>query len=239
MILNSKFHDYYDNCLGFGRDKKVVYDRETKVLTDRDRGTSRKVSVKEINVALAACNGWGPDIHTEHRGHWITEDRRYHSVMVIGFCGHLYKVLGKHWFDHGGIIHGKYVPSNWKVEPLFTAEDMPADIRRSSPHWGRDLTYEQWFKEPLHRENNDPFIEYDAPVFVAYADRVIVNPCLRDFGFHHFKDGTTAFQEISAYIAGTLSSAKQMQVPVDDVNMAHSKGFDKHSFRRAPTKKGK
>jgi len=238
MILNSKFHDYYDNCLGFGRDKKVVYDRETKVFTNREEGSRRVVSTKEINVALAACNGWGPDIHqTSGMVPRDVDVRRF--VVVIGFCGILYKVLLTCRYGRSGIIDGKYDAGGWTHELMFTAHQMPEHVRNGAAYYYSKLTLGDEFKQALTRENNDPFIEYDAPVFLAYANYVIVNPNLKEYGFHHFKDGTTAFQEISAYIAGTLSSAKQMQVPVDDVNMAHSKGFDKHSFRRAPTKKGK
>ena len=97
---------------------------------------------------------------------------------------------------------------------------------------------EEWFAQPMSRRNDEVFIFYDAPILLINDKTVQVNPNLKDLGYAPHKDGTSLFQEISSYIAGTLNTAKQMKgTERNDELTALSKGFDKNSFRKSPTKR--
>lgn len=66
---------------------------------------------------------------------------------------------------------------------------------------------------------------------------LIKNPILSDFGFHRQLDSYTATQEIEMYL-GRLAYNDTPPMPVgSDKVIAESKGFDKYSFRKLPTKK--
>lgn len=247
MLINSKFQDYYDSCLGYGIDKKVVYNREPRYFTDVVRSSSEgyghsllsKVSIKEINMTKAACNGWGPDMtnHREmYRRHGVCT---YSSIAVLGFCGTLTKVYLSYTYRASDIVHGKYVEGGWVSDMYMSAEKMPEDLKKRRLGYFDKGTIGDSFKEVMERKNDDLFLELNAPVFLAYSDFLIVNPELKKLGFSKIKDGVSAFQEISAYISGTLNANRVEPEPITDVLRAQTHGFDKNSFRKAPTKRGK
>lgn len=240
MIIKSDFQDYYDYCLGYGIDKKVVYNRKKEII--EARRAMEEVPPK-LKAVLSSCNGWGPDMTL-----WpirAYSSGRAVSVVVVGFAGKLMKVIltdtlvktpvervtRKGYYPH--------VNEEWVKELHFTADTLPADITEKKRWRLHNLTYGDVFKAPLTRENDEVFIALGAPVFVAYEDAVIINPKLSDYGFGKHVDGVTAFQEISTYIAGALSSANSLPMVTDDKSLAQAKGFDKHSFRKGPTKRKK
>lgn len=66
---------------------------------------------------------------------------------------------------------------------------------------------------------------------------LIKNPILKDFEFGKLVDPYTAVQEIEMYL-GRLATNNTPPMPVgSDKVIAESKGFDKYSFRKLPTKK--
>jgi hypothetical protein len=66
---------------------------------------------------------------------------------------------------------------------------------------------------------------------------LIKNPILEKFCFHRLIDPYTAIQEIEMYIGRiAINNTPPMPVGSDKV-IAESKGFDKWSFRKPPTKK--
>lgn len=246
MLINSKFQDYYDSCLGYGIDKKVVYNRETQYFTDvvssisERSGNSlrRKVSIKEINLVKAAGNGWGPDMTTHREMFRIDGVCTYSSIAVLGFCGNLTKVYLSHTYRHSEFTHGKYIEGGWVSDMYMSSESMPEEFKKRRLGYFDKATIGDAFKEVMERKNDGLFLELNAPVFLAYSDFLIVNPELKKIGFSKIKDGVSTFQEIGAYIAGTLNANRVEPEPITDVLRAQTHGFDKNSFRKAPTKRG-
>ena len=95
------------------------------------------------------------------------------------------------------------------------------------------------------------FKKYNVPVFrmAGYFDKKIqvggikenlkfeLNPRLGDFGFYKVegKDSYTAYQDIRVYLGNDLAKDTEVEVPVGgDLIVAHSKGFNKYSFRKDP-----
>lgn len=244
MRIISPWRDYYDNCQGFGIDKLVTYHRENAKFTSifyNDKGNPFEKSIAEVNVGVNASSGWGPNLGNEVHG-LTKKPSSWGRVSVIGVCGVLHKVYIHSIFVHSSMEHGKYVPAGWQNTIYFSADQMPEEIRRTRAYldWGSRFVLEEWFAEPLNRRNDDVFVFYDAPLLLINAKTVQVNPNMKDLGFAPHKDGTSLFQEISSYIAGTLNTAKQMKgTERNDELTALSKGFDKNSFRKGPTKRGK
>lgn len=73
----------------------------------------------------------------------------------------------------------------------------------------------------------------------AFSSSVILNPILKDLQFTKVMDQFTLLQEIEMYM-GRLSENNTPAMPVGSNKViAESKGFDKWSFRKMPTKKVK
>ena len=67
---------------------------------------------------------------------------------------------------------------------------------------------------------------------------VIANPRLKDYQFERIKDSTTAFQEISMYLANILVEQKPV-AEVEDKYRVEQHGFDlKDSFRNTKQRSG-
>jgi hypothetical protein len=80
----------------------------------------------------------------------------------------------------------------------------------------------------VHREHNAP-----AFVYVMHGQgALVVNPCLREFGFMRVKDTYTAFQELQDYIGGILGQPEPAILHVSERDSLKQHGFDEQwSFR--------
>lgn len=235
MLIKSKFKDFYDSCLGYGVDKKVVYDRAERVISESWYEDGKKItSVKpETNLLRNICEPWGPEL-SNYSDRWDFDNwihqrkpgkvRRSSHVVALGFCGVVHKVL----VDHGWRSSAFYRQVHFSVE---TMDEELADGKS----FFRDKTRREEFSEPQSRENNEIFQALHAPVFVGWNDKIIVNPCLKELGFHKLRDGVSTFQELSAYISSALTPTVEPE-PISDVLRAQTHGFDKHSFRKGKQK---
>ena len=67
---------------------------------------------------------------------------------------------------------------------------------------------------------------------------LVKNPTLMDYQFYKVFDPYSAYQEISMFLGNQLCNTKEAEVPVgDDIVLAESKGYDKWSFRKEPSKR--
>lgn len=89
------------------------------------------------------------------------------------------------------------------------------------------------------------FRDVEAPVIhVTHGDRhqdmcVEVNPVLKNLGFASAVDPYTAYQTVEMFMGTNMATQMDPNVHVSDEIKAESHGFDKHSFRSAPTRKTK
>lgn len=67
---------------------------------------------------------------------------------------------------------------------------------------------------------------------------VLINPNLYDLDFFQYTDAFQAFLSLERYLSNELAPRDgRMDKPISDKLKAESKGFDKFSFRKEPTKK--
>jgi len=92
-------------------------------------------------------------------------------------------------------------------------------------------------------ENKDTIAlhqHYNCPVILITVDRgpdrLIVNPCLKNWGFQRKVDPFTAFQEISMFTGGVLLRNTPKMVEIGNEDKIHKAGFDKRSSFRHPVK---
>jgi len=218
MILHSDFHDYYDNAIGFGVDEKVHYNRFTK----------------EIEIVLK----------TKH-------DRPVHSLSgLVGFCGSTFPFIKLHKWDKR-FRRSADEPTPQLLDLCFayslkTYKEKESDWYDYSNDFGynegtRNLKLKQFF-EDWSGQNDALFRELQIPIWVMTFNcgskkNGIANPKLKDYQFERIKDSTTAFQEISMYLANILVEQKEVAV-IEDKFRIEQHGFDlKDSFRNTKNRK--
>lgn len=230
LISKSAFKDYYDACIAYGIDPKVVFVRTKKeykvsgwesenaqVLSDI--GFNSAFSSVKIPAEIRYCFGG-------------TGDRV--DFAFIGFCGRIYPFLRVSEPSKLSPYHLLYT-AEAKVVYLHSYDDL-LKYHAENPDLGvikRFIECKEMrrFFEPI--ENAQPFLNAKTPIFAFCKDTFTVCPKLSELGFAKVIDGHQAFQEISAFISGTLDVMNQVPpLPITDKERAASKGFDQMSFRK-------
>ena len=238
MLLIKKFHDYYDTALGYGVDKSIVYKRKTE---------KRKIDL----------NQYFKSIHSTYTANSIY----WGSFGVISFCGKLYP------FRHCEIKTSDYMIENiqhYIFDPNYITSITKKRFEKHNfdRSWNyytktykdkrdkifystRDkfsLIQEEVNTLKIHHELKCPVLQFgygtEDKKYGEYTEsNVVLNPCLKDFGFQRVIDPYTAFQEISMFISGVLGGIEKDTINISDTDMRDAKGFNDMSFKKYPTKK--
>lgn len=246
MIIESKFKDYYDNCVGFGVDKMIVYRRETKKERpwELSRGSSPYADmILDVNDRVTEFLRECP---------WVNSKRI--RVVAAGFCGKIYLGLEVEKADSEYGIGWTKRFCYWHRDDFGADElaEVHSSYGVSSGMRSRVSTVAEWFKRTEGKrviECPDLFLKHKLVSFFTWAPgtflttdkfgyshvtccpQVIIDPCLKDHGFGKVMDGVTAFQEISMHLANCGSNESAEPAPLSEKGKVASKGFDKHSFR--------
>lgn len=248
MRIISKFHDYYDSCMSYGQDERLIYKRETVELPVK---LSTYPKLAEYYQSIPAG----------YRGYLVWSDIRR---VLIGVAGKLYAGYS--------VTHGPRIVSlSHRYEYAYTDEQILKKLQSSNFHSHHDqsdllsfylskekkrMGEQDRFTQANVRkftpiEAHDLFRQFNTPVFVYLNDRtpgfsvhnnykLIINPCLRDYDFQSLMDPFTAYQEISMYLGGVLGSSQDIPKETDDKIIRDSKGFDERSFKQvSPGKKAR
>ena len=236
LITKTSFKDYYDSCVGYGIDPLVVYVRERASYSvggyskESDQ-VLESVGFKKAIKKLRIPNGL----------RFSFDSKKGVTPAFVGFCGRIYPAVSvvektpEGYFYDPQLKTMTYKIGSKKMVILHSVDEVdhycqhhPENSALSKLACDKSLAD---FFQPV--EELDAFVMADAPV-IAYADSEYhVNPRLLDFRFDQVIDGIQAFQEISAFISGTLYSAKQTApLPITDRQRAATKGFDDLSFRK-------
>jgi len=124
----------------------------------------------------------------------------------------------------------KYVP--------WSARDNERHFFFSEREWSRWLEY----SEGKMVMPDKSFRDYESPILlytdIRSSQRLIVNPCLKDYGFSSLIDPWTAFQEIDMYLGNNMADQFDPSANRTDIEIRDSKGMDEWSFRNpSPGKK--
>ena len=240
MIIVSNFRDYYDSCVAYGIDKAIVYKREQEYISDpRSSVPGRSHNDNLCLDVLKAID--------QVKENLVTLGNEKYSRIFVGFCGKLYCGLREHDYENNT---SKFFwgPGDFTEEEL--REPLNANrVLIPSLHKAYAKSLADWYErngEWLVYDCKDLFIKYDLVSFglqvkffhngMLGEQYLMLNPALKDFGFQKAKSGLQAFQDIAMHISGVLRPVEKEPEPISDVLKAHSKGFDKHSFRKGPTK---
>ena len=232
MILQSKFHDYYDAVLKqAGRDPDVVFNRlqpEHPLPLPKD-------------FEFPNWTTWGNRLH---RGLNHPDDN--YEIGAILFCGKMHPYL-----KHQGVWKGP-VPES---EPTYTFDIDAIDelmhkiYADKHPHskWTRRNATSKWADQwsvwgrvlkPLHaaieRDYTELHREHNTPILAIYPDGwesglplfLHINPKLADFGFQRVVDPYQAYQQVYGFLSGVMARPEKEPRPTTDKQKVAAHGFD-------------
>lgn len=227
MRIISPFHDYYDNALGFGQDKTVVYVRKPEVKTTGIEGLTLPWQEMRANAKIIK---WGSAL------------RGYRSLVqaLILVGGKVYL----RWVDPRRIMQAE---NEFDTRVTHGSSDPDELLERSSIHVERFEQESAWDLERAGRYNSllDAFAQrtdldkihhtYNAPIVMLLPHNkpyAITNIPLLCFGIQEDLHAFEAFQAVSQYVDGILPRAGHEMVQLSDKELIVKAGFDlKTSFR--------
>lgn len=229
MRIISPFRDYYDTAQGFGADQTRVFVRKPKI---------HAVKPSDLPSVLR-------DLFREARGHG--DHTQVYSVIPIVFCGRLYhavrvthrvrdrsSLLGR----QETIVHYDLeVARNWAAANGLAAVERGMEARLRD---GRVATGTSQGR-PVDGAARDWLIENRAAILVGdeadYSGFLTENSPLAPLQFYRIFAAPQAYQELDMFLSGVLSAEDRPMLPISDEIRAQQHGFDRLSFRRAPTKR--
>lgn len=244
MLIISDFHDYYDTSIGYGVDKKIVYNRASQEYFSSRHKANDPVLSSVHNAIRQLEDKY--QLGGVFRGVSIDP----YTEFYVGFCGKiyigLYARVDAHTRQPITRFTWKDLQKNHPIEFYWQESDfLPGEFTKPRQRgWnGKERanhSVQRWF------ENNPPHIGHDfldvftsnkIVSFVNIAQKLVVDPRLKDYEFQRVMGSVEAFQEIGMFISGVLGLGEREMIKTEDKYIALSKGFDQHSFRKAPTKR--
>lgn len=232
MRIISKEHDYYDVVQKQGTDKSLLYLRNCSKVEGKNRSAFQKV-IHPITSNLKSV------YRIEH----FVREFGTTNIGFVLFCNKVYPYIEFKVTERTGkfsYVNEEVVCYNMKsVEKLMEKYDdgssgvstMMTKAKELFSNSGKEL---KGLIE-LH-------FEYKCPVFLVvyngFRDSVIINPSLKKAEFFKVFEAYSAYQELSMFIGGVLTTSAPKTVEISNEMKAAKHGFDKYSFKNPP-KKGK
>lgn len=248
MRTITRTHDYYDALMRSDLDKKIIFQREPKTLSMKDLDFNKRSrpyystwGTKENYDFFYISRGTTKETLQKRVYDQLVVDNRYVNVQsfLIGFCGTLYngmnvKTVNRQFKDEQYSILYEEEMYDY-LDKIFEHEKDSWYIKNTR-NTINDMKELKQSKKVL-----DLFLDQRVPYFViesdpdakSYGFRCILNCVLKDYEFYKMFDPYQAYQEIRMFVENQLAQDTQVVVPVgDDKIIAHSKGFNKYSFRK-------
>lgn len=231
MKIISRFRDYYDTVSAQYLDKETIYKREHSVIEIKDREDIPTVA--HFFIYNSTNNNY--DV----------------NFSIIGFCGQLIPVVTiKDRFSNHSV--GFYNLEDLKKYVVENKVPIKDEGRRRSTRWWKWYSYDLSIQEiELFFQNQEKFDKlkdlfgfHNVPVFVVRTEtnsykglKLSLNPMLANYSFAKIKDPYSAHQDLYTFIAGNLRQPDRPMIQISNQDKIDKHGFDKHSFRKMPTKK--
>jgi hypothetical protein len=251
MRIISKFQDYYDSALAFGHDEHVVFERkESSIRIDQrtPENSEYHFMIPSLGARSARRRWWGSDPITNRNGFEFA-----FYPFTVAFCGKLYRGIDIRYQKSGALDEWRskcfYDLASY-IEQLHRYGIAFKDKRSRSYAWdkfpkGSPLCFLE-VKEYFSTSAIDHvsfFAERSYPIAVCHhvmsetGMTVAFDTVLKDYKFYKVFDPYTAFQELVMFISGVMTREGNPMAGISDTDLRDKKGFDKMSFKKAPTKK--
>jgi hypothetical protein len=224
MLIISKRKDYYDGVVSTtGVDKTIVYDRQTKMFDEKEKGFpvtfQRWSPFKKDKKENPFINLSYHDINKEYEKQY-----QHYGFFIIGFCGKLYTGW-KLYYEERNFDPGSrhYRPTNLITEFNYDFDEIKK-IVKTKGYWG-DLeenvnNIKNFNAVELFRGLKTPVFVYDgdydrkeiSKYYKSNDTKFIINPNLGDYEFYKVFDAFRAFQEIQMFLSGVLGSGEKEMI---------------------------
>jgi hypothetical protein len=246
MLILSPYKDYYDQVLGQGIDKTLVYNRtQTETVVTKSHDIKHPPEIYEMvqlfEKNIGRTHGWNTNNFSA-------------MPFVIGFCGKMYlgyklqhyicKFVYEYAYDTETIVSFLEQYDKQELEKFLA----PSEKSKLLNKWFQNLRKDQMEKYFHFFDDNQYlhslFVNHKCPSFVFDLGKsemkFITNPELSKYDFKKVMNPYQAFQEISMYLGGVLGCGNPDMVKISDLELAKKHGMDKTSFRTpSPGKKFK
>ncbi len=252
MRIISKFHDYYDSALAFGHDDTIVFERkESSIRIDQrtPENSEYHFMIPSLGARSARRRWWSNEPITNRRGFEFT-----FYPFTVAFCGKLYRGITINTLQHRNVL------DEWVSNCFYDAESYTEQMRRYSLKYtdkrSRSYSWDKFPKgSPLCKDEVEEyfsasdidhisfFAECGYPIAVCHhvmsetGMTVTFDTALKDYKFFKVFDPYTAFQELDMFISGVMTREGNPMAGISDTDLRDKHGFDKMSFKKAPTKR--
>lgn len=231
MRIISPYRDYYDTAQGFGADQTRVFVRKPKV------------HAKAMSQVPSALSGLFSEAREDLSYSWGAG----YALVPLVFCGKLYRAVR--------ITHR----TRDRVSLIGQNEEVVHYDLKAAHNWAKDrglvavadslgsrLKKGRTFPGPAEAPAvagaaRDWLIENRVAVLVgdpaAYGSFLTENAPLAPLQFYKVFDAAQAYQELDMFLSGVLAAENRPMTPIPDNIRAQQRGFDRLSFRQAPTKR--
>jgi hypothetical protein len=238
MKIIGPHRDYYDSALRYGQSVELYFVRNAEIFNSREGGQAACVQRQFLFEGMPSARDSGN----------TKSGRLLLSPFRVAFCGKLYAGVAAQYWEKSDFMH-----STMETTPEFFY-DADALVRficghgfrghgapssRSGRQFG--LAAETFLRTP-QTEHFNFFAENSeaitlAQVFSGGAKVVTRNALLKTVAFYKVMDAWQAFQELEMFLGGIAAPENKMPVVIADKDRIAQRGFDRFSFRKAPTKR--
>lgn len=248
MKIISKFNDYYDTGLKFGVDSNLKFYRIF---------VEDKIDNELMNI-LKNCN----EFDNLFLNRTKFEDETSYDNFILVYLGNIYngirELLGRRYhYEYTDELNSLINNQDFKLE--FYRDKHMKKIKNMLNNNPINKFSDYFIKRNIVFMYLNNYLFSDGKIHVIYnypnIEKREVLPMLTDCSakyrdkfytlrsleFFRVKDAYTAFNEISMYIGGILSSKENNIININDKDILKKKGFDDMSFKKLPNpnKKGK
>ena len=231
MRIISQFKDYYDGVTKQGLDGRITFRRISEGLDARGQSGADE-SLKAVTSMLPVAGGI----------HGPAGDDFSLTPFMVGFCGKLYAGLAvEHRQGEETDRACVYSAGQYAAFCERLTEKRTAAPTGNLNRFVKSTDLGAFLKKYQADTSVSSELHAGRIVVALYlatrrrTPRIIINPRLEDLEFFRVFDASQAFQEIEMYLGGILAPEEAPTVAIADKDRIQQHGFDRWSFRRAPT----
>lgn len=238
MRIISKFKDYYDSALAYGRDESLVYVREEELIpyvhpTDQKKHPETFARIE--GVPYVGRDKPEVNIRPEYRIPYDIRNDVKRSA-TIAFCGKVYPWYAVKVKTPEGQLNydnGIWIDSfDKRFDEYVTLSRNWRQMSANEREWE---SWAEWFAENSGYEDARLNLHFNSPIVIYQGSSWLINAQLTNFNFQRIVDPYTAFQELSMFVGGVLGSNAALPEIQTDKQKVLSHGFDpKYGFRTPP-----
>jgi hypothetical protein len=253
MRIASEFHDYYDVGMAEGQDQSLVYQRYP-IVEEREsypfasiylgyRLNTHSLYVRSYTIGFCGKMYKVLELNTLENG--LRNDKESRSTRKWAYNLRDVDSYVKQYYPKQ---YSDYLEKNWRRDNSWCGEQRQHSFnfffsglprhRYLDTNEDESAKTEEWRRSWFEKHRSPIFLAEHSSATYRYGSKITYNAQLKPFEFYRVFDPYQAYQEVAMWLGNQAVPIKPIP-ELDDVTMAESKGFNKFSFRKDPSKKRK